>query len=65
MSCKYKDSCPSYSGWCEGPHQDFESCIPFLITAYENAANELDRYENMMERGMDSEGKNRKTGNRL
>ena len=36
MSCKYKAECPSYSGWCEGPKQSFERCIPFLITALEN-----------------------------
>ena len=36
MSCKYKGECPSYSGWCEGPKQDFSRCVEFLITAYEN-----------------------------
>lgn len=36
MSCRYKDQCPSYSGWCEGPKQDFSRCVAFLITAYEN-----------------------------
>ena len=36
MSCRYKDECPSYSGWCDGPKQDFSKCISFLITAYEN-----------------------------
>lgn len=36
MSCKYKEECPSYSGWCEGPKQDFSRCVEFLITAYEN-----------------------------
>ncbi|OUQ18613.1 hypothetical protein B5E80_17955 [Flavonifractor sp. An135] len=43
MSCKYKDECPSYSGWCEGPKQEFERCIPFLISAVENARAELDK----------------------
>lgn len=33
MSCQYKDECPSYSGWCEGPKQDFSRCIPFLVFA--------------------------------
>ena len=33
MSCKYKDQCPSYSGWCEGPKQDFSRCVEFLVTA--------------------------------
>lgn len=36
MSCKYKDQCPSYSGWCEGPKQDFSRCVEFLVTAYEH-----------------------------
>ncbi len=36
MSCKYRNVCPSYSGWCEGPKQDFSRCVPFLLTAYEN-----------------------------
>lgn len=36
MSCKYKTECPSCTGWCEGPKQDFSKCVPFLITAYEN-----------------------------
>lgn len=30
MSCRYKNECPSYSGWCEGSKQDFSRCIPFL-----------------------------------
>lgn len=36
MSCQYKDQCPSYSGWCNRPKQDFSKCVEFLITAYEN-----------------------------
>lgn len=36
MSCRFKEECPSYSGWCEGPKQDFSRCVEFLITAYEN-----------------------------
>lgn len=35
MSCHYKDECPSYSGWCEGPKQDFSKCVQFLISAFE------------------------------
>ena len=35
MSCYYKDECPSYSGWCEGPKQDFSKCVQFLISAFE------------------------------
>lgn len=49
MSCRYKDQCPSYSGWCDGIKHDFSRCVSFLITAYENekscmAANE---YQNL------------------
>lgn len=40
MSCKYKNECPSYSGWCEGPKQEFERCIPFLISCVETARAE-------------------------
>ncbi len=36
MSCKYKDECPSYTGWCECEKQKYEECPQFLITAYEN-----------------------------
>lgn len=36
MSCRYKNECPSYSGWCDGPKQDFSKCVEFLINAYEN-----------------------------
>ena len=42
MSCRYKNECPSYSGWCDGPKQDFSRCIQFLITAYENAKEKLE-----------------------
>lgn len=33
MGCKYKRDCPSSSGWCEGPQQYYERCVPFLISA--------------------------------
>ena len=33
MSCQFKDECPSYTGWCESPSQDFSRCIPFLVSA--------------------------------
>ena len=42
MSCRYKNEFPSYSGWCDGPKQDFSRCIQFLITAYENAKEKLE-----------------------
>ena len=46
MSCKYKDECPSASAWCEGPKQEFERCIPFLISAVEAARAELNHIVN-------------------
>ena len=42
MGCKYKNECPSYTGWCEAPEIDFEKCIPFIIAAYENEKHRLD-----------------------
>ncbi len=48
MSCRYKEECPSYSGWCERRgKQDFSKCIPFLITTYENAKKELEKYHEL------------------
>ena len=47
MSCRYKKECPSYSGWCEGPKQDFAKCIRFLITAYENTKKRLEAYQEL------------------
>lgn len=40
MSCQFKDECPSYSGWCEGPKQDFANCVTFLIPAYKRLQSE-------------------------
>lgn len=44
MCCKYADKCPSRSGWCNKPEQDYSVCIPFLITAYEY---QKERYEKL------------------
>lgn len=33
MSCQFKHECPSASGWCEGPKQDYTKCIEFLVSA--------------------------------
>lgn len=41
MGCKYKLDCPSSSGWCEGPQQYYERCVPFLISAANRCVNEL------------------------
>lgn len=40
MSCQFKSECPSYSGWCEGPKQDFSGCVQFIISAYNRLKNE-------------------------
>lgn len=45
MSCRYKNECPSYSGWCEGPKQDFARCVQYLITAYESTRKLLEEYQ--------------------
>lgn len=43
--CKFQTECPSASGWCISPKQDYEKCIPFLISAYKNAKKEIqDRF---------------------
>lgn len=39
MACKFKNECPSYSGWCESSMRDYSRCIPFLVTAYDNLKN--------------------------
>lgn len=41
MGCKYKLDCPSATGWCEGPQQYYERCVPFLISAANRCINEL------------------------
>ena len=41
MGCKYKSDCPSRSGWCEGPQQYYERCVPFLISAANRRINRL------------------------
>ena len=33
MSCQFKHECPSASGWCDGPKQDYTKCIEFLVSA--------------------------------
>lgn len=40
LSCQFKNECPSYSGWCEGPKQDFSKCVEFLVSAYNHLKNE-------------------------
>lgn len=50
MACRYIDRCPCASGWCESPRQDYEQCIPFLLTVYEREQSELERCENKLEK---------------
>lgn len=40
MSCQFKNECPSYSGWCEGPKQNFSRCIPFLVSVVKRLEEE-------------------------
>lgn len=40
VSCKYKAYCPSRSGWCEGPQQYYDRCVPFLISAANRCIHE-------------------------
>lgn len=42
--CPYKASCPSRSGWCEWKNPDFETCIPFVLSAFERVKNEKDQW---------------------
>lgn len=36
MGCKFKDRCPSYSGWCEGIDEPNVDCISDILAVYEN-----------------------------
>jgi len=36
MGCKFKNRCPSYSGWCEGINYPMEHCISYILDDYEN-----------------------------
>lgn len=50
MGCKYKQDCPSSSGWCEGPQQHYERCVPFLISAANRYIRESDTQKAEAER---------------
>lgn len=43
--CKYKDSCPSRSGWCERKKPDYERCIGFILTAYTRQQDEVKHWQ--------------------
>lgn len=51
MSCQFKDQCPSYSGWCESPHQDYARCIPFLVSAVRSRDERIKEMEEWPEPG--------------
>lgn len=38
--CKYKESCPSRTGWCERKNPNYEQCIEFILTAYTRQLDE-------------------------
>ena len=50
MNCKYKLDCPSSSGWCEGPQQHYERCVPFLISAANRYISESAAHKEEAER---------------
>ena len=50
MGCKYKLGCPSSSGWCEGPQQHYERCVPFLISAANRCIHESNTQKSEAER---------------
>lgn len=45
MGCKFKDRCPSYSGWCEGIDYPGENCISYILDAYENERKKIEDLE--------------------
>lgn len=49
MSCKYMDECPFADRQCRANIADCNKikhkCVPFLVTAYENAKKELQEYK--------------------
>lgn len=45
MGCKFKDRCPSYSGWCEGINYPDENCISYILDDYENEKKKTEDLE--------------------
>ena len=45
MSCQFKDECPSASGWCEGPEQNFSRCVPLLLSAIHSRDQRIEELE--------------------
>lgn len=45
MGCKFKDRCPSYSGWCEGIDKPDERCFSYILSDYENEKKKTEDIE--------------------
>ena len=45
MGCKFKNRCPSYSGWCEGINYPMEHCISYILDDYENEKKKTEDLE--------------------
>lgn len=45
--CRYKEECPSATGWCRSAKRDYEKCIPFIMQSYKNLETELKAYKDL------------------
>ena len=45
IGCKFKDRCPSYSGWCEGINYPDERCFSYILSDYENEKKKTEDLE--------------------
>ena len=45
IGCKFKDRCPSYSGWCEGIDYPDERCFSYILSDYENEKKKTEDLE--------------------
>lgn len=45
MGCKFKDRCPSYSGWCEGIDYPDERCFSYVLSDYKNEKKKTEDFE--------------------
>ena len=45
IGCKFKDRCPSYSGWCEGINYPDERCFSYVLSDYENEKKKTEDFE--------------------
>lgn len=45
MGCKFKNRCPSYSGWCEGIDKPDEGCFSYILSDYENEKKKTEDLE--------------------